>query len=248
MGTYSLPVLALALNIAAFFYLQAWLPIVHLVRSIRLSRQIRAYRVAGLLLLVLAVNVVGSVTVYAKECTVKERQHVNCTPTCGFDKACVQRELRQQSDGIIVGVIRDQDYESARAIAKENGVDVSAWTYPEYSRGSDAVEQPHDWAHASETNFGRLPGLTTAQTYRMVMFVWNNCGKLMLVFGLLALASILNSKLKAQNECYGDVLRREAAERWEEETDDDSIHNPFHSPEGMQPTTQYVPVRSGDKY
>jgi hypothetical protein len=32
----------------------------------------------------------------------------------------------------------------------------------------------------------------------------------MLLFGLLAAASILNSKLKAGSETYGDVLRREA--------------------------------------
>ena len=105
-----------------------------------------------------------------------------------------------------------------------------------YSDGDDVLVARYQQQAQNTTGF---PVLDNALRY-----VWNNCGKLLLVFGLLAAASILNSKLKSQNECYGDVLRREAAERWDEETDDDSIHNPFDSPEGMQPSTQYVPVRS----
>ena len=42
-------VIALALNIAAFFYLRSWRPVVNYVKAVRLSRQIRAMRVAGLL-------------------------------------------------------------------------------------------------------------------------------------------------------------------------------------------------------
>lgn len=86
-------------------------------------------------------------------------------------------------------------------------------------------------------------GITGVESIdKAILYVWNNCGKLMILFGLLAAASILNSKLKASNECHGDVLRREAAERWEEENGDE-MHNPFNSPEGMQPASQYVPVR-----
>ena len=41
--------IALALNITAFFYLRAWRPVVNLVKAIQLDRQIKAYRTAGLL-------------------------------------------------------------------------------------------------------------------------------------------------------------------------------------------------------
>jgi hypothetical protein len=40
--------IALALNIAAFFYLQAWRPIADYARAVRLSRSIKRARIAGL--------------------------------------------------------------------------------------------------------------------------------------------------------------------------------------------------------
>ena len=56
-------ILALALNIVAFFYLRSWRPLVALaasvamfVKSIQLSRQIKAYRAAGLLVILFAVS------------------------------------------------------------------------------------------------------------------------------------------------------------------------------------------------
>jgi hypothetical protein len=42
----------------------------------------------------------------------------------------------------------------------------------------------------------------------------------MLVFGLLAAASILNSKLKAGNETYSDQMRREAEDREDHDYND----------------------------
>ena len=45
-------IIALVLNIAAFFYLQAWLPLVNLYRAYQQVRLIRAWRIAGLLLLI----------------------------------------------------------------------------------------------------------------------------------------------------------------------------------------------------
>jgi hypothetical protein len=169
------PVLiALGLNIAAFFYLQAWLPLVNLYRAYRQMRLIRAFRVAGLLLLLLAVNVIP---------------------------------VQAQS------VQRDGDWNLAQT----------------YSHGDDALIGPN------------TTGNTTLD--KTIRYVWDNAGKLTLIFALLAGAYLLIGKLEQPGETYGDVLRQEAAERWEEEQGDD-IHNPFNSPEGMQPTTQYVPVRT----
>lgn len=73
-------------------------------------------------------------------------------------------------------------------------------------------------------------------------FVWNNCGKLMILFGLIAVVFMFRDKLNG-GETYGEYLRRQAADRWAEEQGED-IHNPFDSPEGMQPASQYVGVRT----
>ena len=171
MGTV---LLCLALNIAAFFYLHAWRPVVDLVKWVRLSRSIKAMRVAGLLLLLLLVNVAP---IHA--------QTVTPMPRSDGDDALV-----------------------AKWVATPDGIT-------------------------------GVPTIDNA-----LLYVWNNCGKLMLVFVLLAAVSILRSKLALEQPTYGDYLRREAAARWEAETDDDSIHNPFNSPEGMQPASQYVSVRT----
>jgi hypothetical protein len=42
-------IIALTLNVIAFFYLKSWRPVVNFVKAYQLSRQIKAYRVAGLL-------------------------------------------------------------------------------------------------------------------------------------------------------------------------------------------------------
>lgn len=200
MVSNSAVVLALALNVIAFFYLKAWRPVVDLVKWFRLSRQIRAMRVAGLLMLLFMVAPVHAQT---------------AKTTAKVDSWAWNAQT---------GVVRDGDWTATESVLRSQG----------YSRGEDGLIykiEPQD--------ITGYPALDNALRY-----VWNNCGKLIVVFLLLAAASMLNSKLKADNECHGDVLRREAAERWEEENDDDSMHNPFNSPEGMQPTTQYVPVRT----
>jgi hypothetical protein len=194
--------LALALNIVAFFYLQAWLPIVHLVRSVRLSRQIRAYRVAGLLLLLFAVSVMP---VHAQG------------PEAGRKHALGYQYLHSNSKPsrlIIAPVV--------------------------YSDGDDALLQKfqYDVQHESDIT-GYLP------VDNAIRYVWNNCGKLMIIFLLLAVVSMLRSKLELDQETYGDIMRREARERGDfETTASDDIHDPFNSPEGMQPASQYVPVRT----
>lgn len=108
-------------------------------------------------------------------------------------------------------------------------------TYGIRSDGDDALVQK--WVTTQDGITGYVP------VDKSLLYIWNNCGKLMILFGLLAGAYLLVGKLEQQNECYGDVLREEAAERWEEENGDE-MHNPFDSPEGMQPVSQYVPVRT----
>jgi hypothetical protein len=41
--------IALILNVVAFCYLRAWRPVINFVKAFQLDRQIKAYRVAGLL-------------------------------------------------------------------------------------------------------------------------------------------------------------------------------------------------------
>jgi hypothetical protein len=77
----------------------------------------------------------------------------------------------------------------------------------------------------------------------LLQFLWNNAGTLCLVFVVLAGISILYSRVEGSTT-LNDQIREEAAERWEAETEDDSIHNPFDAPEGMQPASQYVSVRT----
>jgi len=71
-------------------------------------------------------------------------------------------------------------------------------------------------------------------------YVWNNAGKLMLLFAVVA--AMLIFCVERQKESHNDQMRREAEER--EEAGADDIHDPFNAPEGMQPTSQYVPIRT----
>jgi len=45
-----------------------------------------------------------------------------------------------------------------------------------------------------------------------IMFVWNNCGKLIILFGLLAWVCLLRDKLDG-NETYGEKLQRDMQRR-----------------------------------
>jgi hypothetical protein len=49
-------IIALALNVIAFFYLRSWRPVVNFAKAFQLNRQIKAYRVAGLLLLLVMIG------------------------------------------------------------------------------------------------------------------------------------------------------------------------------------------------
>jgi len=171
-------VIALALNIAAFFYLQAWLPIVNLYRAYRQMRLIRAFRVAGLLTLVLAVHVTP---VQAQE------QKIWCSSA--NDKVCMEAS-RQQA-------IREADRLRAEQLGVQRDGD---WNLAQsYSHGDDAFIGPSTTGYTPLDN-----GLR---------YVWNNVGKLLLLFALLALIPILNSKLSTRGEDYSDQMRREAEDR-----------------------------------
>jgi hypothetical protein len=177
----------LALNIAAFFYLHAWRPILDFVRALHQIRMIRAFRVAGLLLLMLAVNVMPV--------------HAQTT-----------------------------DVSKTRYFTTDTG----------WSDGDDALLKKFQADVQRESEITGYPPLDNG-----IRYVWNNCGKLMAIFVLLAAISMFRSKLDLHQETYGDVLRREARKRGDfETTASDDIHDPFNSPEGMQPITQYVPVRT----
>lgn len=101
-----------------------------------------------------------------------------------------------------------------------------------YSDGDDSLLAKYSQA-GDTTGF---PALDNG-----LRFLWNNCGTLMLVFGLLAGISIL--AVRQGGESHNDQMRREAEELEQPGLSED-IHDPFDAPEGMQPTSQYVSVRS----
>ena len=110
-------------------------------------------------------------------------------------------------------VKRDADEAAVEQILQSQG----------YSRGEDGMIYV---AVQPESITGYVP-LDNA-----VLFVWNNCGKLMILFGMFAMAYIIQGKLNG-GLTYGEYLRREAADRWAEDQGED-IHNPFASPRGMR--------------
>lgn len=176
-------VISMVIAVFGFVYFNIAMPI----REFKMARRIKAYRTAGLLLLLFAVPVLRAQTT-----------DVSHTPYFTVD---------------------------------QNG------HMTKHSDGDDALIFEWKAEYAQDTGSG-YPVLDNA-----ARFVWVNCGKLMILFGLFAAISILRSKVEGGRP-YNEVLRDEAAERWAEEQSDDSIHNPFDSPEGMQPASQYVSVRS----
>lgn len=214
-------IVVLVANVAVTLYLKPWVRVANWFASVRLMRQINAFRVAGLLLLLVTVA-------HAKECTTKEQQHVNCTPSCGFDKACVKRELSQN-----YVVWRDADYEAARGIAKANGVDVSAWDYPEYSRGNDKTLQ------AQTDYFG--PFTTGNLSVDKVLgFLWRNAGALT----VLALVCFLIVHFGSRSE--HDATDVDYLHDSQERIVDGNYHGDeaFIVPDGMNSEYEPVPVRS----
>jgi hypothetical protein len=129
----------------------------------------------------------------------------------------VRAVMQPQTPGN-VGVQRDGDWNIAQS----------------YSNGDDALigkyRQPDD-----TTGFPALDNI--------LRYVWSHCGTLMLVFGLLTGITILGSHLNADSETHNEQMRREAEELESPGLSED-IHEPFNAPEGMQPATQYVPIRT----
>jgi hypothetical protein len=122
-----------------------------------------------------------------------------------------------------ITVQRDADWEMSQRILQAEG----------YSYGDDGLlkyRQPDD-----TTGYPALDNV--------LRYVWNNCGTLMLVFGLLAGLSVLGIRLNADSDTHNEQMRREAEELESPGLSDD-IHEPFDAPEGMQPATQYVPIRT----
>jgi len=117
-----------------------------------------------------------------------------------------------------VTVQRDADWYLAQHIVQANG----------YSNGDDALIAPSTTGSSSVDSALR--------------FVWNNVGKLLLVFILLTAAALFSTRLDSSNT-HNDQMRREALDRLEAESNGE-IHEPFDAPEGMQPATQYEPIRT----
>jgi len=125
---------------------------------------------------------------------------------------------------------RDADWYAAERLARQNGIQIVEPSG--YTDGEDIYVRP-----VPEPELTGIVAVDNA-----ARFVWNNVGKLILFFTLIFAAIIFRDKLNG-GLTYGEILREQAAERWAEEQGDD-IHNPFDSPEGMQPASQYVSVRT----
>jgi hypothetical protein len=126
------------------------------------------------------------------------------------------------------GVQRDADWYAAQQIAHDQG----------FSYGDDGNlrgTQPD----GSYIVFSRNQLIALIKALR---FVWNNAGTLVLVFGLLAVASIFRSRMES-GETHNEQMRREAEELESPGLSED-IHEPFNAPEGMQPASQYVSIRT----
>jgi hypothetical protein len=118
----NLLIVALVLNVAVALYLKPWALVANKIGAVRGQRTINAYRVAGLLVVLV---------------TVAHGQGSHGRPD-------TRRHIAIYETPLVAGVIRDGDYEEAREIAKANGIDVSKWNYEQvqYSRGDDALLQP----------------------------------------------------------------------------------------------------------
>ena len=108
--------LCLALNIAAFFYLHAWRPVIDLWKWMRLSRQIKAMRVAGLMLVLCAV----------------------CAPARAQTKT--KDWYWTSKDGVVV--VRDGDTVAADAILQSQGYSRGEDSLIKYRQPSDTTGYP----------------------------------------------------------------------------------------------------------
>lgn len=228
---------ALAANIAVFCYLNADRFKTY-VAGVRGRRMLNAYRVAGLMLVLVAVS-------HAKECTIKERQHVNCTPSCGFNKACVKRELASFETPFVAGVIRDSDYDEARAIAKSQGIDVSKWDAQigivQHSNGNDVffnvTPEDQDWTNyfwSAETS-KKHPKMAKALSY-----TWANAGAL----AILGILLFLVLQFSGASEHDATNVHEHLDESVRIMDGDYHGDDAFIVPDGMHSTYQSVPVRS----
>jgi hypothetical protein len=119
-----------------------------------------------------------------------------------------------------VGVQHDADWYAAQHIMYAEG----------YSYGEDGLiqyRQPDD-----TTGYPALDNV--------LRFVWNNAGML-LAFAILTVLTC--GLLERSQETHNEQMRRETEELEAPGLSED-IHEPFNAPEGMQPATQYVPIRT----
>lgn len=229
MSPNSLLLPVLVANVAVFAYLNAD-RVKTFIAGVRGQRQIKAFRYAGLLVLVLAASFT-----HAKECTIKEQQHVNCTPKCGFNKACVKRELASYDTEIVAGVIRDQDYESALAIAKANGIDTRTWEWNSqmgYSKGSDKLLETRRY----ESSLTGIAWLDNALRY-----TWAHAGALTILSILIFLVLHFGGGSESNETNINDHFDPEYRTGFDRDYHGDDA---FEVPDGMHSGHEPVPVRA----
>jgi len=112
-------------------------------------------------------------------------------PTPGVVRAVTQPNGTWTPNDVTVQ--RDADWYLTQHIVRANG----------YSTGDDALITPSTTGSSSVDN--------------VLRFVWNNVGKLLLVFILLTVASLFRSRMES-GDTHNDQMRREALDRLEAES------------------------------
>jgi hypothetical protein len=226
----SLLVPVLVANIAVFYYLNAS-RIKNYAFAVRRERQIKAFRIAGLLLVLVAVA---------------QGQNTNCAGPCKNTKS--KNTNMSYETPFVAGVIRDVDWDIAEAQARAHGIKLTeAWAWNaqagvQHSNGNDALfytVQPEDqdwtnyfWTPATSREH---PKLAKALTY-----TWSHAGALAILGILIFL--VLQFSGAGEHDATDINYLHDSQER----IMDGDYHgdDAFEVPDGMHSTYESVPVRS----
>jgi hypothetical protein len=256
---------ALVLNVAVALYLKPWAQVANWIGAVRGERQINAFRVAGLLLIL--------VTVSRAQVHEDPVPHLSafCTPQEFHALVCLEPRMYIDNEGtnwqydgeiiwmnhkkyavingpaaktgneatnqFVVGVERDQDWETARATAKANGIDIAGW-----SRGNDVTfysvtPEEQDW-----TNYFWTPATSKAnpKLAKSLLFVWHNAGLLALAAFICFLVVHYGGGGEADETNIHEQLDPEYRTGFVNDYHGDDA---FEVPDGMHSEHQAVPVR-----
>jgi len=210
----------LVANVSVFYFLNADRIKTYIV-GVRGQRQINAFRVAGLLLVLVAVG---------------HSQNIPCVRNGRVDKACQKRSAAYQTP-FVAGVIRDSDYEEARAIAKANGIVIPA----DWSRGEDVYSvspEDQDW-----TNLLWTPETSKAhpKLAKALSYTWAHAGALL----IFAIIGFLVLQLAGGHEADETNIHEQLDPDYRTGfVNDYHGDDAFEVPDGMHSQHQAVPVRS----